>query len=305
MLWSIDPNHKPEMALALTEFEALCGFRPLPEIAQNLNVTPELASLIPPSILSHFHEVAALPSPDPPVRKAALRDLFAAVMTTPPEEVHKAVESLISRYTSSPSLPTQNERTLQALLPRLHSQFPYDIGLLCPFLLNILHLNPGSAIFLGAGEPHAYLSGEAIECMANSDNVIRAGLTPKLRDVENLVAGLTYECGEGTRHGVVATSFGEDGQGGRTLLYDPPIEEFSVLKTSVAPGVRASHRAIAGPSLSIVTQGRGMLMWAEGQLEVGMGDVLFVGAGVGVEFAVGENALGGEELVVYQAFVEA
>ncbi|KAF5337625.1 hypothetical protein D9611_015084 [Ephemerocybe angulata] len=220
-----DPNHKPEMALALTDFEALCGFRPLE-------------------------------TQDTPKEKVALKNLFAAVMTTPTEKVHSAVEAIVQRYQRE-QIPDEK---LHSLILRLHSQFPHDIGILCPYLLNILHLKPGEAIFLGAGEPHAYISGEAIECMANSDNVIRAGLTPKLRDVPNLVLGLTYETGEGTRHHVSPDAFStEEQEGAQSLLYDPPIEEFSVLRLDIPKGTSAAQRAVAGPSLAIVTAGEGTL----------------------------------------------
>jgi mannose-6-phosphate isomerase len=70
------------------------------------------------------------------------------------------------------------------LFLRIYDQFPGDVGTLAVFFLNYVKLQPGEAIYLAANEPHAYLSGELVEAMANSDNVIRAGLTPKLRDTE-------------------------------------------------------------------------------------------------------------------------
>lgn len=195
-----DDNHKPEMALAITPFRALCGFRPLHEIAAYLRSTPELAALIPHDVLTAFLDISSSPSSNTPKEKSALKALFGALMTTPEEKVKSQLDILVSRYHST--LPPPNDKEIVDLVLLLSSQYPNDIGIFCAFLLNHIHLSPGNAIFLGAGEPHAYLSGDCIECMANSDNVIRAGLTPKLRDVERLVGCLTYEAGEGGRHAV-------------------------------------------------------------------------------------------------------
>ncbi|KAJ3517813.1 hypothetical protein NMY22_g13882 [Coprinellus aureogranulatus] len=309
-----DPNHKPEMALALTEFDALCGFRPLHEIADNIRATPELASLIPSATLDAFY--AAVPSSPSstatPEQKAALKNLFEAVMSASPSSVDETTSKLISRYTSSPSPSSSPLYALEQLILTLNQSYPNDIGLFCPLLLNVLHLSPGEAIYLGAGEPHAYLKGEAIECMANSDNVIRAGLTPKLRDVGNLVRGLTYECGGGKdRAGVKPVVFGgregEEERKKRSVVYDPPIDEFSVVKLDLPQGESELQRAVDGPSLTIITEGRGSLAWAqsEGQMkeiEVGTGDVVFIGAGTPVSFSTrGREG----RLEAYRAFVEA
>lgn len=79
------------------------------------------------------------------------------------------------------------------LVLRLEKQYPTDVGVIATFFLNHVKLAPGEALFLGANEPHAYIFGECIECMATSDNVVRAGLTPKHRDVQTLCSMLTYK----------------------------------------------------------------------------------------------------------------
>ena len=76
---------------------------------------------------------------------------------------------------------------------QLEKQYPADIGVISAFFLNYVKLNPGEALYLGANEPHAYLHGECIECMATSDNVVRAGLTPKHLDIQTLCSMLTYK----------------------------------------------------------------------------------------------------------------
>jgi mannose-6-phosphate isomerase len=90
--------------------------------------------------------------------------------------------------------PSEESSSLQlkSLLLRLHSQYPGDRGVFCPLIMNYLQLRSGESFFIGANEPHAYISGDCIECMALSDNVVRAGLTPKFKDVETLCGMLNY-----------------------------------------------------------------------------------------------------------------
>jgi mannose-6-phosphate isomerase len=149
--------------------------------------------------------------------------------------------------------------------------------------------------------------------MANSDNVIRAGLTPKLRDIPNLLSGLTYSSCIESEHAIHPVSFpgfvsGVADQRKSTMtittLYDPPIPEFSVLHTRVQIGDVEIHRPIEGPSVAIVTSGRGTVRWGdEGELNVSPGHVFFVGAGTEVKLEAGFDAE--EPLVTYRAFVKA
>jgi len=140
--------------------------------------------------------------------------------------------------------------------------------------------------------------------MANSDNVIRAGLTPKLRDVPNLVRGLTYTAAPPSKHVVVPTPFrsaSSAAAAAASKLYDPPIPEFSVIQVTLPAGQRETHQKLGGPSVGIVIAGGGVVRWENEKLGVGLGDVFVVGADTQVEF----EAQGGEELVVYRAFVES
>lgn len=125
-------------------------------------------------------------------------------MTCQEEVYGQAVDSMLAR------IKTKADKTISAkdeLLLTLNKQYPRDIGILAACLLNYVNfifldlgilalfkvcLNEGEALYLVANEPHAYISGEIVECMATSDNVIRAGLTPKLRDTSILCKSLTY-----------------------------------------------------------------------------------------------------------------
>lgn len=133
--------------------------------------------------------------------------------------------------------------------------------------------------------------------MATSDNVIRAGLTPKLRDVPNLVSGLTYQAAEVTKHFVKPSAFQDSSP--HTRLYNPPIPEFAVLLITLEDDETETHPAIDGPSLGIVTEGKGTVKWNdEGVLELFQGGVFFIGAGTHLQFQSEGR------LVVARAFVD-
>jgi mannose-6-phosphate isomerase len=156
-----DDNHKPEVAIALTKFEALCSFRLQSEIQASFSYYPELCFLSPVT---------------------NIRVMFENVMRASRGKVQMVAEKLISKY-SGPEID---------LFVGLWRLYPNDVGCFCVFLLNYVVLQPGEAIFLSANEPHTYLAGDCVECMAASDNVVRAGLTPKFRDLETLLRMLTY-----------------------------------------------------------------------------------------------------------------
>jgi mannose-6-phosphate isomerase len=187
-----DDNHKPELACALTPFEAMCGFRPLEELVANIRGTPELAEIIGEDETKAFLE-AATSSTGGAAHKEALKAAFHAMMSQPQAVVEENTAALEKRLSAKdPSSLTEAE----SIALRLCSQFPLDVGLFAPFLLNTITLAPGEAVFLGANEPHAYLSGNCVEVMATSDNVVRAGLTPKHKDVPTLTSMLTYNLGK-------------------------------------------------------------------------------------------------------------
>ncbi|GAB5590532.1 Mannose-6-phosphate isomerase [Umbelopsis nana] len=290
-----DPNHKPEMAIAITPFEALCGFRPLEEIAENLQQYPEFSNVVGHGVASTFISIvkqtgASNDESSVAQNKAALKTLFSALMNKEQDEVTKQLSTLVQRVKNQ-------ERTLPELITRLDQQYPGgDIGVFSVLLLNYIKLAPGEAIFLGANEPHAYLSGDCVECMAASDNVVRAGLTPKFKDVKVLVDMLTYRYGSAKSQLMTGSNFGP-----HSLLYDPPIDEFSVVLTSLNANESEKHQGIKGPSIFIVTRGDGSLSGESLKTESGFplqaGYVYFVGANVPVTFEAGQNGL-----EIYRAF---
>jgi mannose-6-phosphate isomerase len=171
-----DPNHKPELLAALSAFTALKAFRPPAEIVRGLEpvLRPELAP-----------ELGRLAREESP---AALRSLFARLMTLDPEE-----KAPVLKRATAEALRRRRDDPAWEWVARLMTRYPSDVSALGPLYLNLVTLGPGEALFLPAGELHAYLHGTALEVMANSDNVLRGGLTPKHVDVPELLATLAFD----------------------------------------------------------------------------------------------------------------
>jgi mannose-6-phosphate isomerase len=145
------------MAIALTPFTGLCGFMPLDQIALHLSSTPEFAALIPNSTFESFLSIASSTTPTGPKEKAALKDIFSALMTADEFNIKDQSKKLMKRFADEDVKET--EKGIKDLILRLDGQFPGDVGVFCPFMLNYVQLTPGESMFLGAGEPHAYVSG--------------------------------------------------------------------------------------------------------------------------------------------------
>ena len=251
-----DKNHKPEIAIALTYLDALAGFRPILELRALIAKIPEFNTLIPASILSKFL-AAQTPAAE------ALKLLWAALMQSPPDLVTLASHQLYARLKNTPTLPHA------AAILALQSQYPHgDPGLFCFFLLNVIHLAPGEAMYLGPNIPHAYLAGEIVECMANSDNVVRAAFTDKFKDVPTLIEMLDYTAPppqilrpEPTSPGVVS--------------YPTPAQEF---KINQLRGPLSNH-PLSAPAAQILlsTSARGALTWNPDQhVTISPGDAYFI-----------------------------
>ncbi|CAG8504428.1 mannose-6-phosphate isomerase [Gigaspora rosea] len=293
-----DPNHKPEMAVAITEFEALCGFRPLEEIIDFLSEYPEFRDIVGNNVASSFIQTVSGRECSKNVEeiesnKVALRQLFTSLMTADSNNVVTCVKTLISRiqHYDNPKGSTQE------LLVRLNEQFPGDVGIFCVLMLNYIKLAPGQAMFLGANEPHAYLFGDCVECMATSDNVVRAGLTPKFKDVPILVNMLTYRYGSAKSQALTPIPYYNSPT---SLLYDPPIEEFSVILTNLDTQCRSEvFKGIAGPSIFIITEGKGFLRIENKSEVLEPGSVFFVGANISITLELAADC---DKLISYRAF---
>jgi mannose-6-phosphate isomerase len=206
-----DPNHKPELICALTPFRALKGFRPIPEL---------LSAFKRWGCEALAEERAALRARQD---GEGLRAFFSALMQLPDDRRREAVAQVVAAA-GGPAGARDPERA--RLIGELSEAYPGDIGVLAPLYLNLLTLSPGEALYLPAGELHAYLGGLALEIMANSDNVLRGGLTPKHVDVPELLKTLRFAAGRPE----VLTAH-PAGQGVRTWL--TPASEFSLSRIVV------------------------------------------------------------------------
>jgi len=177
-----DSNHKPEMTVALTRFEGLCGFRPVAEIIENIKlVTPE----------SHARFSGRL---ERNPGRIELSVFFYSLISLAADVKRTMIGSSTKRITrllESGQVPGDKREAFEWVL-RLEALYPGDIGALMPILFNHIVMEPGEGLYIAPGEPHAYLRGTALEIMANSDNVIRGALTEKHIDIPELVSVLTF-----------------------------------------------------------------------------------------------------------------
>jgi mannose-6-phosphate isomerase len=251
-----DPNHKPELVCALTAFSALKGFRPLDDIARNLEpvARPELTP-----------EIGRLARERTPL---ALRSLFARLMTLDADER----ASVLGRAVPEAARRSARDRAWE-WVGRLHAKHRDDIAVLSPLYLNLVDLAPGQALYLAAGELHSYLEGTALEVMANSDNVLRGGLTPKHVDLPELLETLAFEAHTPE---VLRPTEGSPGE----LIYKTPTREFELglLETKAAqPFVPDPGR---GVEVLLGLEGTPTLKAGHQEVLLGRGRSVFVPASV-------------------------
>ncbi|MFI1167207.1 mannose-6-phosphate isomerase, class I [Streptomyces sp. NPDC020801] len=223
-----DANHKPELICALTEFDGLCGFR-APGEAAELLAALGVDSLKPYADLLRAHP-----------EDAALREVLTAILTADREE--------ISHTVTEAAAACDRLGGDYAPYAGLAHHFPGDPGVLAAMLLNRVRLQPGEALFLGAGIPHAYISGLGVEIMANSDNVLRCGLTPKHVDVPELLRVVRFEAGD---PGVLRPEAAPDGE----EVYETPIDEFRLSRYVLPEGAAPHDLTLGTPQILLCTAG--------------------------------------------------
>eukprot|EP00124_Ichthyophonus_hoferi_P001753 Ihof_evm3s101 gene=Ihof_evmTU3s101 len=254
-----DDNHKPEMCIAITTFTGLMGFRPLCELSEHLQQVKELRAVVGEEaskalieyVESHPQE-SQKGGADPKAREV-LHGVYASIMHADDALVVSQLTNLMNRLDNTSK---DTHTVAEQLAYTIHQSFPGDVGVFSVFILNFVTLMPGESMFMAANEPHAYLSGDCVECMACSDNVVRAGLTPKFKDVENLLSMLTYKYGPAQEHTLHAVPFPSDKY---MQMYDPPIPEFALGVITVPTATQYEMAAIDGPSLVLVLEGEGSI----------------------------------------------
>ncbi len=242
-----DANHKPELICALTEFDGLCGFRE-PSKAADLLAGLDVDSLKPYVDLLRAHP-----------EEAALREVLTAVLSADREDMARTVTEAA----------TACARLGGGYAPYadIAHHYPGDPGVIAAMLLNHVRLQPGEALFLGAGIPHAYLNGLGVEIMANSDNVLRCGLTPKHVDVPELLRVVRFEASD---PGVLRPEAAADGE----EVYDTPIDEFRLSRYVLAQTAPARDLTLPTPQILLCTAGS----VRAGDIELAPGQSVFVPA---------------------------
>ncbi|MPY37510.1 mannose-6-phosphate isomerase, class I [Streptomyces adustus] len=243
-----DANHKPELICALTEFDGVCGFRD-PLRAADLLDGLGVDSLKPYVDLLHAHP-----------EEAALREVLTAILTADREQMAHTVAETTAAC----------DRLGGDYAPYagLAHHYPGDPGVIAALLLNHVRLQPGEALFLGAGVPHAYFSGLGVEIMANSDNVLRCGLTPKHVDVPELLRVVRFEAAD---PGVLRPEASPDGE----EVYETPIDEFRLSRYVLADGGPVRDLTRTAPQILLCTAGT----VRAGEHDLHPGQSVFVPAG--------------------------
>lgn len=261
-----DENHKPELVVALDRFEALAGFRD-PRRSVDL-----LRALAVPELDPYAELLAAQPD------SAGLRTLFTTWIALPQNALATLLPKVLDgcvRYLSGKDAGTNGARkefTAEAKTAlELSEAYPGDAGVLAALLLNRITLEPGQGLYLAAGNLHAYLRGIGVEIMANSDNVLRGGLTPKHVDVPELLRVLDFEPLELP---VIEPETESPG----VFRYRAPAPEFTLRRVELAAGAEPVELPRTGPEIVLVTDGTLRLFQGSSVLDVPCGNAAWISA---------------------------
>ncbi|WP_227980327.1 mannose-6-phosphate isomerase, class I [Nocardia spumae] len=262
-----DDSHKPELVVALDRFEALAGFR------DPLRTVELLSSLAVPELVQYTELLAAQPD------SGGLRTLFTTWITLPQAMLATLLPKVLDgcvRYlkqgdpTDSPRQNKEFAAEVQTTL-ELAEAYPGDAGVLAALLLNRVTLEPGQGLFLAAGSLHAYLRGMGVEIMANSDNVLRGGLTPKHVDVPELLRVLDFEP---LRLPIIEP----EPVGRESFRYRTPAAEFALRRFELTEGEGPMDIPRSGPGILLITAGRVRLTQHGDALPITAGSAAWVSA---------------------------
>ncbi|KAI0893085.1 mannose-6-phosphate isomerase [Annulohypoxylon nitens] len=263
-----DPNHKPEIAVALSKFEVFAGFKPLENIEPLFTLQP----------LRGFN----LEQPEKWTDET-LREVTGNLLKSDLETV-KRVQTEIS---SIPKDELGDAAYILDLLPRLQGQYgPEDAGSLVALLcMNFLVFSPGDAVWIPADGIHAYLAGDIVECMARSNNVLNTGFCPPgdRNNADTFADTLTFKA-HSKDDVYLPSQKSNKSRKGKTVVYKPPMSEFDMLKTDLGAEEGEELTPSEGPGVMIVTSGSGV-MYAEGKYhQLKEGFIYFIAPGVPVEW---------------------
>lgn len=252
-----DPNHKPEMVVALTRFEGLCGFRDL-EATRELIAEMDVARSDTDEVAEFVSRIGTDGKPS-----EVLADTVAWLLsleTDPARRIVTGLRRALEEMQTSPEFVGAANAIV-----RLAKSAPDDAGVAVGLLLNHVVLEPGEGFFMGAGNLHAYLHGVGVEVMANSDNVVRGGLTPKHVAIDELLQICSFEPEEAPLQACAST----------THTYASPVDEFSLTRVEVDGDPVVVDRS--GPRIVLLTEGFATLTTSTDDDRVEQGAITFVG----------------------------
>ena len=255
-----DANHKPEILCALSPFRAMCGFRERDEIRRLLD-TLDLGGLA----------VArrALEAEDEARSLRSFQEALFALSGEARQELGRQVADRAASLARGAVGSADNDSTVWELVRAFAAAYPRDPAVVSPLYLNVLELEPGEAIYLPAGILHAYVRGFGVELMANSDNVLRGGLTSKHVDLDELNRILRFAP---FKPDILRPASEEGG----LLRYRTPCAEFSLARANASEGV-ADLRA-GEPRIVIITEGAATLSDGRERLPLAAGQSAFIAA---------------------------
>lgn len=265
-----DDNHKPEIMVALSEFWLLHGFLPADQLKSSLQNTPELSHLI-----DVFEE-------------RGYKGLYQTVMEESAEVTTLVLKPLIERV-----LPLYEAGKLDKTSPDYWAAKAYltfcpegdlDKGIYSIYFFNIVKANPGEAVFQDAGIPHAYMEGQNMELMANSDNVLRGGLTPKHVDVPELLKHVAFE------ETIPNIMSGELQSDGLERIYKSPAPDFELSKIQVSEG-DTYQGAAKTTEIIIVIEGAVKASTEDKTIELTKGEAFILMAGADISVVAQQNAI--------------
>ncbi len=276
-----DDSHKPELISALTEFYALCGFKPLNEIASLLNTIPEFRPL----------------ARDFKPTKKSLVALYKKIMEMPQVDVNSFLSPFVARLKAHQEKQGFSKESMEYWLIKADRVFSResskDRGLFSICLLNLIHLRPAEAMYLPAGELHAYMEGSGLEIMANSNNVLRGGLTRKHVDVEELLNILTFNSGK-----PAILSLKPGGNHSYLQLYETPAEEFELCRIGLRKDQHHTCSAEHSIHFMIIIEGTVLVSTQAGiNFEFSSGQVFLVPPSIAYSICSDSDA------ILYQARV--
>ncbi len=259
-----DRNPKPELAVALSDFSALCGFRSAAEAAE----------LLGPVLREYFGF-----SPDS--GEASFRSLLSKALTLRDKEKAHLEAMATSRAKELIASGDEAARAAGETTIMCYQHYPHDPGAISPLFMGVHRLKAGQGIYVPAGVMHAYLKGTLLEIMAPSDNVIRGGLTHKHIDVAELMGNLDFSAT--TRFVEPRASSGDP----REAIWDTPAREFQLSRFALADQ-KPALADTTGPEILLCTEGQATIDCASGALAAS-GEASRRGGAAGVTLKRGES----------------